>query len=210
MNETLIALLVTLAVVVGCNVLAVVVRKRHPGLADKIVRYAPLMAAAASSKDREVAIRNLLAEVLLLESTEAKHARQAALALIAKPKPPTADEPPKPQAPKPPTTLGGSLCFAVLALSLVSCTPAERAQAKAIGVPVAQVVGGVCEQISGVMRDDVGGAFVDFACTVVRAAGSVIGNLDTRGGVAVDMPDGPPVKVTVRVYLEGGRTEVLP
>lgn len=197
MNETLIALLVTLAVVVGGNLLVVALRARHPLLADRLVRYLPAMAAAASSKDREAAIRRLVEAVAAEELGAAKI---AARELARESKPPSASKlPPMPV-----------LALLVASLAFVGCTPQQKAQAKAFGVPVAQVVGGVCEQISGVTRDDIGGAFVDFACTVVRAAGSVIGNLDSSSRVAVDMPDGPPVKVTVRVYLEGGRTEVLP
>lgn len=200
MSDTLVALLVTLAVIVGGNVLIVATRERFPGLADRVARYLPAMITAASSKDREAAIRRLIDEVVRLESTEAIPAQLAAKALAVTPKPPTASK-------LPPMPL---LLVLALAMSLVGCTPAQRAQAKTSGVPIATVAGGVCEQVSGVMRDDVGGAFVEFACMVVRGAASVLNNLDSSNRVAVDRPDGPPVRVVVRVYLEGGKVEVQP
>lgn len=195
MNETLIGLLATLAVIVGGNVLVILVRGRYPEIADRLVRYLPLMVAVASARDREATIRRLIEEVIRLESTEAIPARLAAKALAEAPKPPTASKtPPMP--------------VLVLALTtLVGCTPQQRADARRIGVPVAEVVGGTCEQISGVLGADVR-PYVEFACTVVRGVGSVLSNMGTDGGPTIDRPDGPPVKMIVRVYLDGGHEAV--
>jgi hypothetical protein len=202
MNETLIGLLVTLAVIIGGNLLVVLVRKHHPEAADRLVRYLPLMAAAASSRDREAAIRRLVEEVIRLESEEAAKARAAAIVLATTPKPPTAEK-----TTTPPVIPGAVFALAILAIG--GCTPQQRADARRTGVPVAEVVGGTCEQISGVLGADVR-PYVEFACTVVRGVGSVLSNMSTDGGPAIDRPDGPPVKMIVRVYLDGGQEAVQP
>lgn len=98
--------------------------------------------------------------------------------------------------PSVPPVVMSSLVLA-MALLLTSCTPFERAQARTIGVPIARVIGAVCERVASTTGDP----WVDFSCSIVRAAGDVLGNMDTRG----DKPEGPapePVTFTVRVPAE--------
>lgn len=194
--STLHILVLSLAFVVAGNLLAVIVRKRHPMLADRLVRYLPLMAAAASSKDREAAIARLIEEVIRLESIDAVPAKIAAADVAGAPKPSSASKvPPMPV-----------LVVCVLALVGGSgCTAQQRLEAKTVGAPIAKIAGAVCEQVASTVDDP----WAYFSCSIVKAGASVLDNLSADGRVTIEREEGPRVVFTVRVAKEGAEQFAL-
>ncbi len=192
-TQEIILLVVALIPVVG-NLLALVFRRLGWfGAADWTVKLTPLALVAASSKTREEAIRRTLEEVMKLGDEGTMRAKLAALEVATEEKPPSAS-----RLPPMPIFALALLCSCVPILGCGASRAEVRDGVQTYGVPAAQISGAVCDRIAAATGEE----WVDFACTIVKGAASVLGNLDSGGGVTIDKPDGPPVKITVRVRAE--------
>jgi hypothetical protein len=152
-------LLVAALIPLLANIAVLVLRRMgYATAADWIVRMAPLMVVAASSKSREEAIARLTEEVMKLTGPESLPAKSIAVDVVSKSVPPPAS--------------AGMLPLALVALlaSQTSCTPEQAKTAASIATRIADAA---CSMLSKDSKE------ARFACDVIDETSPVVGNLST-------------------------------